>query len=110
MKSEMSAEEDDDDDDCGLTKSERIDLGLALLELVAVPGVGLSSRHIAAWCNCSFQAIWLIEQSALKKVKERLVELGISLGDLPVMREGGGRKKAKGRVDGERVDGEWLGR
>ena len=50
----------------------RTDLGLALLSLIAKPGVPLSQEDIAAWCGCSRTTIYLIEKSALKKMRHRL--------------------------------------
>lgn len=52
----------------GLAKKARIDLGLALLHSVALPGVSYTLQEIAAWCDCHHNAIQNIERTALKKV------------------------------------------
>lgn len=52
-------------------RTERINLGLTLLQLVAQPGVPLSLNDIAAWCDCSSSAIQIIEEKALKKLSMR---------------------------------------
>lgn len=65
--------EADADDAMGpksLEKSERVNLGLALLSLAARPGVPLTLEDIAAWCGCHKNAIYLIEQNALKKLRK----------------------------------------
>lgn len=51
----------------------RIDLGLALLSLVALPGVSLTGEDIAAWCDCTHQAIHRIELRALWKIRTALM-------------------------------------
>ncbi len=53
-------------------RQSRIDLGLALLSLVCKPGVPLTQYDIAAWCGCSVANIYLIEQRALRKLRNRL--------------------------------------
>ena len=58
----------------GRAKSERIDLGLALLSLANPPGErreALTAEEIAAWCGCSRAAIEHIEHRALRKLKHR---------------------------------------
>lgn len=50
-------------------KRDGINLGLALVSLVAIPGVPLTAEDIAAWCDCSTQAIQRIEQAALRKLR-----------------------------------------
>jgi hypothetical protein len=50
------------------TKTQRVELGLALLSIVCRPGVPLTHRDIAAWCGCHWNAIFQIEQNALKKL------------------------------------------
>lgn len=55
----------------GLTapeKSQRIDLGLALLQCHAMPGICYTRDEIAAWCGCTESAIRHIERRALRKV------------------------------------------
>lgn len=56
----------------GRDKSERIDLGLALFQRVALPGVQYTRDEIAAWAGCTDAAILLIERTALKKLRCRL--------------------------------------
>lgn len=53
-------------------KADRIDLGLALLSVLRIPGVPLGLGDIAAWCD-SKARIWQIEKAALRKVRARLV-------------------------------------
>ena len=57
----------------GGAKSDRIDLGLALLAMVAKPGVPLTKDDIAFWCGCTNTAIYLMEMRALKKVRNKLM-------------------------------------
>lgn len=56
----------------GRAKVERIDLGLALLSVIALPGIQYTQDEIAAWCGCTNSAIYQIEQKALKKLRNRL--------------------------------------
>ena len=58
----------------GRGKGEEIDLGLAILACLRKPGETLTDIDIAAWCNCSRTAIWNIEQRALRKLRQRLME------------------------------------
>lgn len=58
-------------------KSERIDLGLAVLSTVAKPGEPLTWEDVAAWCDCHPEAIRQIERRALQKVRRRLQRLGV---------------------------------
>jgi len=53
------------------THSERIDLGIALLHDVAIPGVRYSQREIAWWAGCSDMLISRIERKALVKLSRR---------------------------------------
>jgi hypothetical protein len=46
-----------------------IDLGLAVAELHAVRGHGMSHAAIARYCACSWQAIYRIEQRALRRLR-----------------------------------------
>lgn len=55
----------------GSAKSERIDLGLALLSYHAEPGVCYSHQEIAVWAGCTNTAIRSIEERALKKLRAR---------------------------------------
>lgn len=46
-----------------------IDLGLAVAHAnLARRGVRRSHKEIAAFCGCSWQAIWLIERKALQRL------------------------------------------
>lgn len=53
-------------------QQERVDLGLAILSVLAIPGEPLTMDDIAAWCDCSRQAIEQIERKALKKIRNAL--------------------------------------
>ena len=53
-------------------KGNKIDLGLALLSVLLLPGEWLTLDDIAAWCDCSRERIRQIEESALRKVRRRL--------------------------------------
>lgn len=55
----------------GPAKSARIDLGIALLQRVALPGVCYTYEEIAAWAGCTDGAIYLIEKTALRKLRNR---------------------------------------
>jgi hypothetical protein len=56
----------------GREKTARVDLGIALLHRVAVPGVQYTTDEIAAWAGCTNGMITLIERKALKKVRKKL--------------------------------------
>ena len=58
-----------------------MDLGLALLQRRAVPGVPLTQEEIAAWAGCSKSTVWRIEKAALSKAKKALAERGF---DFPI--------------------------
>jgi hypothetical protein len=49
-------------------KSQRINLGLALLSVLNSNCNPLTSQDIAAWCGCTTQAISAIERRALRKI------------------------------------------
>jgi transposase len=53
-------------------KSERIDLGLALLSAAAPPRAMLSPADIAAWCGCTPAMISSIEARALRRMREKV--------------------------------------
>lgn len=53
-------------------RKESIDIGLALLSVVAKPGVPLTQEDIAAWCGCARGYIHLIEKKALRKLRNRM--------------------------------------
>jgi hypothetical protein len=57
----------------GPEKSARVDLGIACLHAVALPGVRYTQEEIAAWAGCTHTAIMLIEQRALRKLRARLL-------------------------------------
>jgi hypothetical protein len=57
-------------------KTERINLGLALLSVARKPGAALTFDDIAAWCGCTEMAIVAIEQKALRKLRFALVQAG----------------------------------
>lgn len=56
-----------------LAKRERADLGLAILCAMVRPGVTLSRPEIAAWMDCTMQAVDKIEKRAMKKIANRLL-------------------------------------
>ena len=56
----------------GAHRRARIDLGLALLQLCARPGVPLTRADIAAFCGCTDGAIYWIESRALQKLRRAL--------------------------------------
>jgi transposase len=53
-------------------KSDRIDLGLALLANAAEPHAMLSPADIAAWCGCTPHMISSIEARALRRMREKV--------------------------------------
>ena len=53
-------------------KTERIDLGLALLSVAAPPRTMLSPADIAAWCGCTPAMISSIEARALRRMREKV--------------------------------------
>jgi len=53
-------------------KTERIDLGLALLSATAPPRSKLSAAEIAAWCDCTPAMITGIEARALRRLREKV--------------------------------------
>ena len=63
---------DRDVQECGPQKSERVDLGIAILQAVAVPGVCYTQEEIAAFAGCARGNIYRIEQVALRKLRNRL--------------------------------------
>jgi hypothetical protein len=54
------------------TKTERIDLGLALLSATVPPRARLSPVDIAAWCGCTPAMISSIEARALRRMREKV--------------------------------------
>jgi hypothetical protein len=61
-----------DTDDRPLSKAERINLGLADIHSIALPGVRYSYDEIANFCGCSDAAIQLIEQTIIHEFRRRL--------------------------------------
>jgi hypothetical protein len=53
-------------------KTERIDLGLALLSALAPPRAALTTIDIAAWCDCTPATISSIEARALRRLREKV--------------------------------------
>ena len=66
----------------GPAKSSRVDLGIAILQAVAVPGVRYTHDEISAFAGCTRSAIQQIEARALHKLRRRLL-----LRKDPVLRE-----------------------
>ena len=54
-----------------ITPGANIDLGLAVSALNLEPGERRTTRDLAAFCNCTQQAIFHIEQRALRKLRVR---------------------------------------
>ncbi len=63
---------------------ESIDLGLEVMALTLVPGQKLELREIAAFCDCSHQAISHIEKQALLKMRMEAERRGLEL-DIELM-------------------------
>ncbi|HEV7926750.1 MAG TPA: hypothetical protein VGR14_15430 [Verrucomicrobiae bacterium] len=53
-------------------KSERIDLGLALLSALAPRRAALTPIDIAAWCGCTPAMISSIEARAMRRMKQKV--------------------------------------
>jgi len=53
-------------------KTDRIDLGLALLAMAAPSDAKLSPAEIAAWCGCTPSLISSIEARALRRMREKV--------------------------------------
>jgi hypothetical protein len=66
------------DDETGLTKSQRIDLGLAILEAVSDPGTVHTRAEIAAYCDCSVRNVAVMEKKALGKLRKGLRKAGVT--------------------------------
>lgn len=64
--------EDQSDPWEGIPKRQRIDIGLALLGVYCQPSTPYTLEEIAGWCGCSHQAIRMIQESALRKLRARL--------------------------------------
>jgi hypothetical protein len=61
----------------GLDKSARINLGIDLLHALRKPGARFTREEIAAWCDCSEEAIENIERKALEKLRRALRKAGV---------------------------------
>jgi hypothetical protein len=57
----------------GKSRTDRVDLGLALLQCVLLPGESLTRYDIACWCGVTDAAIYRMERQALKKIRNRLM-------------------------------------
>ncbi len=53
-------------------KTERIDLGLAILSALAPPHAVFDPQDIAAWCGCTPSMISSIEARALRRLREKM--------------------------------------
>lgn len=53
-------------------KNSEIDLGLELLRMRQIPGEPLTQHDIAAWCGCSRGYIFMVEQAAVRRVREHI--------------------------------------
>ena len=56
----------------GRERTDRVSLGLALLQRRCQPGVPLTTFDISCWAGCSENAIFLIEKRAIAKLRRRL--------------------------------------
>jgi hypothetical protein len=65
-----------------MTKTERIDLGLAILHAIRKPGASFEAEDIAAWCGCSALAIRNAEAKALANLRKGLKRVGVDKEDL----------------------------
>ena len=50
---------------------ERFDLGLAIAEVHAKPGVGMTLREIASFCGVEHNRIQVLESSIFRKLRRR---------------------------------------
>ena len=58
-------------------KSARINLGIDLLHSLREPGKRCTVEEIAAWSDCSVQAVQQIEKAALEKLRRALRKAGV---------------------------------
>jgi hypothetical protein len=56
----------------------RVNLGIAIAHAKHAGSRRLNHKEIAAYCDCSWQAIWHIEQAALKKLRRRTAQLKLN--------------------------------
>lgn len=68
--------------DAGLSKAERVSLGLAILDTVLEPGDRWTLEDIADVAGCSRANIEQLEAKALKSLRRKLKKAGLSLADL----------------------------
>lgn len=54
-------------------KTRRVNLGLAISGATLEPGKTRTLREIAAFCDCHWNAIYLIEQKAMKKLRHAIL-------------------------------------
>jgi hypothetical protein len=68
-------------------KTERIDLGLAVLSAVTPPRAALTPTEIAAWCDCTPSMVSQIEARALRRLREKVgAQFNIEISDLSDLR------------------------
>jgi hypothetical protein len=58
-------------------RSAEIDLALEVARALTPPGARWSISDLAYVCGCSPQAIWFVEQQALKKLRAALARRGV---------------------------------
>jgi hypothetical protein len=58
-------------------KTARVNLGIALLHALREPGKRCTVEEIAAWSDCSVQAVQQIEKAALEKLRRALRKAGV---------------------------------
>jgi hypothetical protein len=64
-------------------KTQRIDLGLAILSAVAQPCVTYTPMEIAAWCGCTPAMISSIEARARRRLREKVrQQFGLARSDM----------------------------
>ncbi len=66
-----------------MSKSDRIDLGLGILDACREPGKCYTQEEIAAWAGCSEAAVGQIEAKALAKLRRALQRAKVELEPSP---------------------------
>lgn len=61
--------------DASKQKRDRIALGLAVSALSLRHGQTRTLEELAAFCDCSWQTLWMTEQRALRKLRARIAEV-----------------------------------
>ena len=61
----------------GLSRRERIDLGLAIASARRAPGERVTIEEIAAFCDCSTQNVVVMQQRALAKLAKAIRQRGL---------------------------------